>query len=401
MQTGHGTRFSHQLQWLPAACLTLVVSACGGDTGATSTATLTTVPENTTTNSKPTSSIAMPSNRPPVEVAPAQGAYPLLAQPEEVPFPTESWPVGEWPGDLDRASIEAAVETGFADGGNQRVRAVIIVQNGRIVFEDYSPNPNDGADVVMPSFSLSKSLASAAIGIMVNDGLLDVMDTSLLAEWSVVSDIRSKIRLDDLLRMSSGLEWREQEQSGIDLIGLLTAPDSAGYAIAKPLAAPPGTVFNYSTGTTSILARIVDDRLGSTGASLELLDERLFEVIGIDTATTGTDEVGTWLAGFSADMTARDFAKFGLLYLRDGVWDGQRILPEDWVDYTRTPTTEDNNYGAHFRLDPDRPGVLFARGFRGQTIVIDPSHDLVVVTLATDRAISQHVTEAILGVFDK
>jgi CubicO group peptidase (beta-lactamase class C family) len=111
------------------------------------------------------------------------------------------------------------------------------------------------------------------------------------------------------------------------------------------------------------------------------------------------DPTGTWFGAFSADTTTRNFAKFGLLYLRDGVWDGERILPEGWVDYSRTPSVSNPEYGAGWWLDPERPGVFYAIGKYGQAIVVDPEHDLTFVTVATDGSVSLPVSEAILDAF--
>jgi CubicO group peptidase (beta-lactamase class C family) len=111
------------------------------------------------------------------------------------------------------------------------------------------------------------------------------------------------------------------------------------------------------------------------------------------------DPSGTWIGAWSAETTARNFAKFGLLYLRDGLWDGDRILPEGWVDYSRTPSETNPEYGAGWWLDLLRPGVFYAVGIDGQVITVDPAHDLTFVTLATDSQISLPVSEAILDAF--
>lgn len=347
--------------------------------------------------------VTEPAPIPPIpsgEATLAERASPLPPQPDGVPYPTTSWPTGEWPEGVDGVAVEEAIAASMQAEEGPRVRAVVVVQGGRLIYEAYSPSPNDGPNEVMPSFSISKSIASAALGVMVGDGLLAVDDPAAVDEWSDPADPRSAITLNQLLRMSSGLEWAEQDDRGVDLLSLLTVPDAAAYAADKPLVAAPGTVFNYSTGTSSIIARIMGETLGSPDELLRLVRNRIFDPLGIGTVTTRTDEAGTWLAGFSADMTAGDFAKFGLLYLRDGMWEGRRLLPEGWVDYTRSPSPTDATYGAHWRLEPDSPGILFARGFRGQKIIVDPRHDLVIVQLATERTVSDELAIEILDVFE-
>jgi CubicO group peptidase (beta-lactamase class C family) len=120
----------------------------------------------------------------------------------------------------------------------------------------------------------------------------------------------------------------------------------------------------------------------------------------MDPVRTEFDEAGTWLGGFSADTTARDYAKLGLLYLRGGLWDGEQVLPADWVEYSRTPSPANPEYGAHWWLDLERPGVSYAVGARGQVVTVDPARDLVIVQLATvgGPLILDH-TEAILAAF--
>jgi len=129
------------------------------------------------------------------------------------------------------------------------------------------------------------------------------------------------------------------------------------------------------------------------------MNTELLDKIGLTRLDVDFDSSGTWIGAHAADTTARYFAKFGLLYLRDGVWDGERILPEGWVDYSRTPTASNPEYGSGWWLDLLRPGVMYAVGVSGQVITVDPAHDLTFVTLATDSRTSLPVSEAILDAF--
>jgi CubicO group peptidase (beta-lactamase class C family) len=301
---------------------------------------------------------------------------------------------------VDRTAVDRAVETAFADGGSPRVRAVVIVHGGEIVYERYSPNRVDGRSRAMPGFSMAKSLTSALIGILVREGRLDVEAPAAVPAWRPESDPRHAITVDHLLRMTSGLAWTERPHN-TDLYRLIAADDGAAYAADKELVAEPGTQFLYSSGNTMLVAGIMADEVGSGSDFREFVDAELLDKIGIGRLDMDFDHSGTWYGGLSFETTARNFARFGLLYLRDGVWDGERILPEGWVDYSRTPVVANSDYGAGWWLDPERPGVMYAVGVDGQVITVDPAHDLTFVQLATDGGsdISLAVSEAILDAF--
>jgi CubicO group peptidase (beta-lactamase class C family) len=189
--------------------------------------------------------------------------------------------------------------------------------------------------------------------------------------------------------------------AGSDMSAMVATGDMAAYAAAQELSAEPGERFDYNTGTSTLLARIVGDEAGgSPGATRAFLDRELFDVIGMGPVDTEFDAAGTWLGGFSADTTARGYAKFGLLYVRSGQWDGRQVLPVDWVEYSRTPSPANPEYGAHWWLDPARPGVSYAVGIRGQVITVDPAHDLVIVQLGTvGGPLALALTEALLDAF--
>jgi CubicO group peptidase (beta-lactamase class C family) len=180
---------------------------------------------------------------------------------------------------------------------------------------------------------------------------------------------------------------------------MLASDDAAAYVAAKPLVHEPGTAFLYSDGNTVVIDRVLADVVGSGHAFREFMRVELLDRIGINRLEMDFDGAGTWLGAWSADTTARNFAKLGLLYLRDGTWDGTRILPEGWVDYSRTPSAANPEYGAGWWLDLLRPEVFYAIGVLGQVIAVDPAHDLTFVTLATDSQVSLPVGEAILDAF--
>lgn len=320
----------------------------------------------------------LPSDRPP-----------LPAQPHGVDWPTRAWPGGALERDVDRDTAVAAHARFFDPRAEKQLgvtHALLVVHRGRLVQERYGPSHDETS--TLPSWSMAKSMLQTLIGTLVGEGKLRIDEPAAVPEWQTPGDPRRPISLDQLLRMSSGLEFFEvYDDSGfsdtIEMLFKSGKPDVAGYAAAKPLAAAPGSVWNYSSGTTNILSRIVHDALGLRGDDFVAhLRRVLLDRIGMQSVKPLLDERGTWIASSFAFSTARDFARFGLFCLRDGVWQGQRILPEGWIDYARTPTAHSQGqYGAHFWLAQDGSGTFSANGFRSQYIVMVPERDLVIVRL--------------------
>jgi CubicO group peptidase (beta-lactamase class C family) len=188
--------------------------------------------------------------------------------------------------------------------------------------------------------------------------------------------------------MTPGLRFIEDYvDDGIsDVIKMLFRPghdDMAAFAAGFPADYPPDTVFNYSSGTTNIISGIVRDLVGAE-AYPAFLRAALFDRIGMQSALPRFDPSGSWIASSFCFCTPRDFARFGLLYLRDGVWAGERILPEGWVDYARTPASvqpaeSEMGYGAHWWLADDGLGTFAAQGYAGQYLWLVPALDLIVV----------------------
>lgn len=311
---------------------------------------------------------------------------PLPAQAPDVAWPTSAWPEGDLPAGLDRARFDSLMDKGFEAFGE--THAVAIVQGGRLIHERYGPE--HGPDKTCMSWSKAKSITQALAGVLVGDGKLDIFAPADVPEWTSPGDPRGSLTLDLLLRMSSGLEFSEvylPEQPS-DTIAMLWGPgkdDVAHYAADKPLIHPPGSFFSYSSGTTNIVARTLARALDAYGPDFEaFMRARLFDPLGMQSPVPKFDAAGTFIGSSFCFTTARDFARFGLLYLRDGVWEGRRILPEGWVDYARTPTfqqetCEDGPYGAHWWLGLGGPGSFSANGHEGQFTVVVPDLDLVFV----------------------
>ncbi len=266
---------------------------------------------------------------------------------------------------------------------------IVIVHRGRIVAERYA-SAFDAADA-QPSWSAAKSILHAVVGILIREGQLVVSEPADVPAWSEPDDPRAKITLDALLHMTPGLRFAEDyvDQQVSDVIKMLFVPgtdDTAAFAADFPLDHPPDAVSNYSSGTSNIISGIVKRIVGGGEDYEAFLRRELFDRIGMTSATPRFDGSGTWIASSYCDATPRDFARFGLLYLRDGVWDGQRILPEGWVDYGRMPAPvrpidePDRGYGAHWwLLNDDDYGTFFAAGYVGQYIMLAPALDLIIV----------------------
>jgi len=245
---------------------------------------------------------------------------------------------------------------------------------------------------------MAKSVTNALVGILVGQGKLSLEEPASVPEWSHPSDPRHSITLDQLLRMSSGLEFGEGYGASTSdvAIMLFNSRDMAAFAASKPLEAEPDSVWHYSSGTTNIICRMMRDAVGGPHQEyLEFPRRALSDRIGMRSAVFEPDASGTLVGSSHVYASPRDWARFGLLYLQDGVWQGERILPEGWVAYSSTPspTAPLGQYGAHFytnpanaarktdRTWPDLPEFYYASGLEGQKVVIIPSHNLVVVRL--------------------
>jgi len=337
----------------------------------------------------------------------AAAPVPLPPQPVDVPWPTQAWPIGAPAGGVDGTRLDAALAHAFVatgPGGLADTRALLVVQHGAIVAERYARGFRP--DTRFHSWSVAKSITQALVGILVRDGSLDVSAPAPVPAWQAAGDARRTITLDQLLHMTSGLANQDdtQDVASSVVVAMLFGNQSARmaeYAASLPLIHQPGSYWAYSTATSMIVADIVQRRVGgSQDAMLGFMRRELFEPIGMRSAVPEFDAGGTFMGGGFVYASARDYARFGYLYLRNGMWDGARILPEGWVDYTRTPAAAPNNgvYGANFWLNltpaegqfkvlPDGPASAFAAsGNDGQLIVIVPTQDLVVVRLGEMHA---------------
>jgi CubicO group peptidase (beta-lactamase class C family) len=335
---------------------------------------------------------------------------PLPEQPENVAWPSHEWPRGELDPRVDRASLEAHLDHAFSlqePDDIDRTHAVVIIQGGKLVAERYAHDstPED----TFLSWSMAKSITNALVGIMVQRGKIDIHEPIDVPEWSE-GDKRRRITVDQMLRMVDGLRFREAEHLGggsvrywpaeeSDVIPMIFGEgkdDMAGFASRLPYVAEPETQWNYNTGGSNLLSRMVSNIVGGGETEMRAFMHReLFDRIGMKSADPRFDAAGHFIGGSHCYCSARDFARFGYLYLRDGVWDGKRILPDGWVDYTRTPTPQapDGVYGAHFWIVPGSLGLFNCDGMGGQRIIISPKLDLVIVRVGKTEP---HKIEAVV-----
>ncbi len=246
---------------------------------------------------------------------------------------------------LRKALEDAFVEPDAAHPRN--TKAFVVLHDGKLIAERYAPGY--GPNTPIWAHSISKSLTNALIGILVRDGKLRIDQPAPISAWSAQNDPRHTITIDQLLRMTSGLPFDDNDDPINHLTRMLFLErDMAGYAAQVPLEHAPGSTWNYSNAGFMLLSRIVRDVTGDSAVDTERFVRReLFEPLGMRSATLDCDATGTPIGASNSYASARDWARFGQLYLDDGVVDGRRILPEGWVAYSHSQTLA-TGYGAGF-----------------------------------------------------
>ncbi len=303
------------------------------------------------------------------------------------------WPNGDkveaqLPQNIDKTKLEIAVEKAFDDSKREKkrnTRAVVVVYNNQIIAEKYSNGFHK--DMPLIGWSMSKSITNALAGILVKQGKLDINKAVDIKEWQ--NDSRKEITLNNLLQMSSGLEWNEGYGSLTDVVKMLyKSGDFYQYTIDKPKQVKPDSIWYYSSGTTNIVTGIIRKTIANNKEYIEFPKKALFDKIGMQSAIFEPDASGNYVGSSYVYATPRDWARFGLLYLNNGNWNGEQILPEWWVEYTKTPNLKSNGlYGAFFWLNKskvlrDVPDDTYAcYGFQEQRVFIIPSKKLVIVRM--------------------
>lgn len=315
---------------------------------------------------------------------------------------------------IDYAALDFALTKAFEDNAPNH-RSVLVVVDGKIVDERYA----EGFDAATPflSWSMAKSVTATFVGAAVKQGLIEVNDPAPVPEWAGDAE-KSKITWNDLLRMQSGLAFGEDYdviRSDVNRM-LFEKADAGGVAAHMPVAHAPGEVWYYSSGTANLIARTLRQALAEEGVDFfAFAHDAILEPVGASSVILEPDASGSFIGSSYVYATARDWARLGQLYLQDGVWNGERLLPEGWKDYVRTPTAaSDRQYGAQFWLNLDGengrerfvPGVpeetYYFAGHEGQYVFIIPDKRMVIVRtgMTRDRLAIAAVAPLVKDIYD-
>jgi CubicO group peptidase (beta-lactamase class C family) len=314
-------------------------------------------------------------------------------QPAGVEWPTLDWPRGASP---HQEELDAVVDEMFSAEEMAVTNAVVVVQGGRVLSERYGgeqfyfdrPAEPITRESQLLSWSTAKSMLHMIIGTLVDEGRLSTDQLAPVPEWTEESDPRHHIRIRDLLAMRDGLAFVEEYEIGqashvIEMLFGDGKDDVAGFTAALPLAHEPGTFYNYSSGTTNILSRVVADLVGYGEEYRSFLERRLFAPIGMTSAVATFDTKGVFVASSFVHARALDFAKFGLLYLRGGEWDGRQLVSREWAASAQVPlSVEDSSgllYSWQWWVTGDAYGTYWANGYEGQMITVVPALDALVL----------------------
>ena len=312
-------------------------------------------------------------------------------QPEDVAWPVEDWPVGP-----ATSAVATAADAAFSDPSLGVTNAVLVIRGGRLIYERYGgvieffdrPAEPVGPDSPLLSWSMAKSILHLGLGQLVEAGRLDPVGLAPVAAWTQPDDPRATIRVADLLAMRDGLGFVEEYEIGqtshvIEMLFGEGKDDVARYAAGVELAHQPGTVFNYSSGTTNILSGIVADVVGRHDDYRAFLDEAIFSPLAMRSASAGFDAAGTFVASSYVHASARDFAKFGLCYLRGGRFAERQLVSRDWTDTAQIPHSYDEESGHFYSwqwwVTGDEFGTSWASGYEGQSISVVPALDALVL----------------------
>ena len=316
---------------------------------------------------------------------------------------TQEWPMGDKapatpvPPGIDMKTVTAAVDAAFKPD-TALTAAFVVTWRGRIVGERYGNGIT--SQTRLEGWSMAKSLTATLLGVLIKQGVYDLWQPAPIPEWQQSGDERAKIRIADILRMSSGLRIRAPQDPDFDPSGPYTdhvylytgSTNSFRYAATRPAQWPPNTVGRYRNTDPVLINYLIRLAVEKRGEDYLSFPQRaLFDKLGIRTMVIETDPFGNFLAQGAELATARDWARLGNLYLQDGVWNGERLLPEGYAAFVSTlaPAWQADKrpiYGAFFWINGD--GTLpvpkeayMMSGAGGQTTLIIPSHDLVVVRM--------------------
>lgn len=288
---------------------------------------------------------------------------------------------------IDYSQLKKAVDNAFDEGieFTKRTRSVVILHKDHLIMEKYADGFTKDSKIL--GWSMTKSITATYFGILQRQGKININSPAPIDQWK--ADGRSKITLNNLIQMNSGLEWEERYDKICDATKMLfNARDMGQVQLEKPLFGKPNSSWNYSSGTSNLLSKILRKQFKNQQEYLDFWYSSLIDKIGMYSMIVETDMTGNYVGSSYAWATSRDWAKFGLLYLHNGNWFGDQVFDPSWSKYVTTSTpTSDGRYGGHFWLNssgryPDAPRDLYyASGFQGQKIFIIPSKDLIIVRM--------------------
>ncbi len=286
---------------------------------------------------------------------------------------------------IDYKLLEAALDSAFDNKNQQNTRAVLVIYKNHIVAERYASGFDKHS--LFLGWSMAKSITGTLFGILQYQGKLDINNTPKIPEWQ--HDDRSKITIRNLLNMNSGLAWEENYETISDVTKMLfMTDDMTKTQIEKKMVGKPDSSWNYSSGTSNLLSGVLRHQFKTHQEYLDFWYTALIDKIGMYSMVVETDFSGNYVGSSYAWATARDWGKFGLLYLNKGNYNGEQLFDKKWIDFVTTPTpTSDGKFGGHFWLNvngqfPDAPKDMFsANGYQGQRVFILPSQDMVIVRL--------------------
>lgn len=305
------------------------------------------------------------------------------------PWPHGNKYVGSNVSGVDYGRLKNAIDVAFDESRRMdslKTRAVVVIYKDTLIMESYAHGFDENTEIL--GWSMTKSITATLIGMMIKDGILSLDSDHLFAQWE--DDERSNIRVKDLLTMQSGLDFEEDYHSMSDATRMLYLSENCSdIPLSSPLQYPPGTHWSYSSGTSNILSSLLRQHSTSQRAYLTMPYQRLFAPLGMNSAIMETDEAGIFIGSSYMYATPRDWARFGLLYLRQGNWYGQQLVDSSWVDFVDDTVPDSKGlYGGHFWLNadhaayPDVPADIYScNGFQGQYVFVVPSHDAVIVRM--------------------
>jgi CubicO group peptidase (beta-lactamase class C family) len=312
-------------------------------------------------------------------VAPSSSAAtPKAEGPSQSARPAQAWPEGE------TAAENTPVEKIIADDklAGPGMRAVVVIDHGHLIAERYGAGFSPKTPLL--GWSMSKTVMAGVIGMLVKDGKLTLDQTGF---WPA-GDPRANIRIADLLAMSSGLHFNESYGAVSDVTSMLyLQSDMAAFAHDQPLEHPVGEAWSYSSGTAVLLSRIMQDAAGPNSA--DFISQRLFQPLGMNSATMEADEHGTLVGSSYMYANAHDWARYGQFLVQDGVWKDQRMLPEGYVAMMATPVKASGGeygMGQTWLFTANEavgipPDTFYLSGHDGQTVAVIRSRQLVVVRM--------------------